>query len=242
MKSRSIDLLVIAFTLLLLSAVIVNALPGGPDSITGGKSERRRENNTGVAVPALAGNVTALDIVGSSITKFWQGYFGNISGTVQLSDANNNSLYNWAAASPSGEIYASRNQQISWNNNIGCANSSTRNSENTFLGSDSTNISDNLNLTFDRPDHPNFFVGSMLMVGCNSTSVNAAGTGAIFWESLLQENTTGTMVYASQIQQDTAGFDGGVHDFQMLVGEPGSGAQTFPAGTTTTYYFFVELG
>ena len=41
MKSRSIDLLVIAFTLLLLSAVIVNALPGGPDSITGGKSERR---------------------------------------------------------------------------------------------------------------------------------------------------------------------------------------------------------
>lgn len=63
---------------------------------------------------ALAGNVTELDIYGYSPTQTWQGYYGNVSGTVQLADANDNVMYNWSLASPEGEVYASENGTIDW--------------------------------------------------------------------------------------------------------------------------------
>jgi hypothetical protein len=64
---------------------------------------------------AMAGNVSGLDVTGFTVTQAWQGYFGNVSGTVQLSDNNDNIMYNWSLASPEGEIYASTNQTIVWN-------------------------------------------------------------------------------------------------------------------------------
>jgi hypothetical protein len=64
---------------------------------------------------AIAGNVTELTVTGFSITQTWQGYFGNVSGTVQLADGSNNVMYNWSLASPEGEIYASTNNSIFWN-------------------------------------------------------------------------------------------------------------------------------
>jgi len=71
---------------------------------------------------ALAGNVTEITVFGYSPTQTWQGYFGNVSGTVQLADANDNVMYNWSLASPEGEIYASREgNTLDWTN-IQCFN------------------------------------------------------------------------------------------------------------------------
>ncbi|HLD55637.1 MAG TPA: hypothetical protein VJB35_05240, partial [Candidatus Nanoarchaeia archaeon] len=65
-------------------------------------------------VAAIAGNVTEINIVGFSTTQSWQGYFGNVSGTLQLADGSDNVMYNWSLASPEGEIYASVNNSINW--------------------------------------------------------------------------------------------------------------------------------
>ena len=65
-------------------------------------------------VQALAGNMTELNIVGYSTTQSWQGYFGNVSGTIQLADANDDVLYNWTLASPQGEVYASTQGSVNW--------------------------------------------------------------------------------------------------------------------------------
>jgi len=62
---------------------------------------------------AIAGNVTELAISGYSITQSWQGYFGNVTGTIMLADNSDNVMYNWSLASPEGEIYASTNDSIS---------------------------------------------------------------------------------------------------------------------------------
>jgi hypothetical protein len=63
---------------------------------------------------AYAGNVTELSVTGYSTTQNWQGYFGNVSGVVQLADSNDNIMYNWTLASPEGEIYASENDSLEW--------------------------------------------------------------------------------------------------------------------------------
>jgi hypothetical protein len=64
---------------------------------------------------AMAGNVSEITVNGYTITQAWQGYFGNVSGTIQLADSSDNVMYNWSLASPEGEIYASTNNSIIWN-------------------------------------------------------------------------------------------------------------------------------
>jgi hypothetical protein len=63
---------------------------------------------------AIAGNVTELVVSGYSTTQTWQGYFGNVSGTIQLADSGDNVMYNWSLASPEGEVYASTNNSVIW--------------------------------------------------------------------------------------------------------------------------------
>ncbi|MBD3252414.1 hypothetical protein GF386_01655 [Candidatus Pacearchaeota archaeon] len=70
---------------------------------------------------AYAGNVTELDITGYTITQNWQGYYGNVSGTIYLADASDNVLYNWSLASPEGEVYAANESSVTWTN-IQCFN------------------------------------------------------------------------------------------------------------------------
>jgi len=66
------------------------------------------------SIQAQAGNVTELNIDGYSTTQTWQGYFGNVTGTIMLGDGSDNVMYNWSLSSPEGEIYASVNDSISW--------------------------------------------------------------------------------------------------------------------------------
>ena len=77
-------------------------------------SDRAPMDAAGQDDNAIAGNITELDVSGYSITQSWQGYFGNVTGTVQLADSADNVMYNWSLASPEGEIYASTNNSIIW--------------------------------------------------------------------------------------------------------------------------------
>ncbi len=70
---------------------------------------------------AIAGNVTEISIVGFSTTLAWQGYYGNVSGSVQLADSDDNIMYNWSLASPEGEVFSSTNSTLIWTN-IQCFN------------------------------------------------------------------------------------------------------------------------
>ena len=63
---------------------------------------------------AIAGNITEMNIYGFTRTQTWQGYMGNVSGTIFLADYWDNQMYNWSLASPSGEVYASRNDTLNW--------------------------------------------------------------------------------------------------------------------------------
>lgn len=106
-----------ALLLVFLSATVLAVEPFGADVNPVSPSDRSSEANYPADFDpnAVAGNITSMDVTGYSITQSWQGYFGNVTGTVMLADSSENIMYNWSLASPEGEIYASTNNTIEWN-------------------------------------------------------------------------------------------------------------------------------
>ena len=214
------------------------------------------ENNA-----AYAGNITELTIRAFAITQTWQGYFGNVTGVIQLADSNDKVMYNWTLANPEGEVYASVNDSIIWAN-IQCLNfsssgdytaeSGTGGSTNLF----GTNLSqletifnivgddvDGVDETFTLFDHDIFYTANreFLANECRSTRIfsnTGDGVDQQFEEVLLYEPASASVVFASLLEEASVlGFDNEDHDFEMLVLEDGHGTDV----ATTPYYFFVEL-
>ena len=208
---------------------------------------------------AHAGNVTELNVFGYSTTRAWQGYFGNVTGVIQLADSSDHIMYNWTSANPRGEVYASRNQSINWNY-IECfnftadgtyADDTPQAGNNSLHGTNYTTLeamynitsgddADSVNNTFAYNNHPLFYTNNLDFTAgeCNSTRLyNSTGQGQ-FDEVLMYEPTGRSVIFNSIINRDADGFDGRTHDFEMLVLEDGHQTDTSP----TTYYFYVELG
>jgi hypothetical protein len=231
-------------------------------NVSAGTSERASPDSP-QGFDAQAGNVTELNIFGYTVTQSWQGYFGNVTGVIQLSDGSDNSMYNWSLVSPEGEVYASTSDSIQWKD-IECFNftaTGTYADDSSNAGGTSlygTNISlleSAFNITSDDVDgvdetftfygegtHDLFYTNNLEFSEgeCRSTRVYSdAGTGEsnAFEEVLLYDSSTQSVVFASLLEEDLLGFDARHHDFEMLVLEDGHGTDT----STTQYYFYVEL-
>ncbi|MBR9699465.1 hypothetical protein GOV09_03360 [Candidatus Woesearchaeota archaeon] len=101
MKLKVIVLLLVLAT----AALYVAALPEGPSTLSVASSSRRIVTDAS-NVSALAGNVSQLNIAAQSTSQSWQGYYGNITGTLVLDTSSGFRLYEWSVANPSGEVYA----------------------------------------------------------------------------------------------------------------------------------------
>lgn len=102
----------ICLTVFLLALSLVSAAPSGGVLTP-------LSNSTAPADPAgshaaIAGNVTEMNIYGYTTTAAWQGYYGNVTGVIQLTDGSDNAMFNWTLANPRGEVYASTTNSITW--------------------------------------------------------------------------------------------------------------------------------
>ncbi len=226
------------FTLLALLQPAA-AVPVSATGLTpGAASQRNLSTMNATNVSAQGGYVTPLDINGMSITQSWQGYYGNISGNIILADANNKSLYEWGnGTSINGEIYASRSDTIDWSS-IDCATPVHVAAEELYLDQASSD-GDSVTNTFNGTAHTAFLVGGRTMDYCPSTYTFVDGAvQTTDFEMILLADVNDEIVYATIIDNDSTGYNGATHDFQMLVAEnekPGN------AGGTP-YFFFTELG
>jgi hypothetical protein len=190
-------------------------------------------------VSAQGGNVTQVNIDALTVTRTWQGYFGNVTGNIHLDDASNNSFYIWGnATSLSGEVFASRNSSPQWSS-INCTNGSQRSREETYLGVAATD-GDSVTNTFNRTTHPSFNVGlrPILQNSCLSTNafVNGANQTTRFYQVLLSDVNNQT-IYTTLLENDQTAYNGQTADFQLLVGEN----EHDGSSGSTSYYFFVEI-
>jgi len=234
-------------------AQVIPTEPEGPTTLDIINSTRRIPAGA-AAIPALAGNVTQLSISANTVTQTWQAYYGNITGTITLDDASNNTIYNWQLASPEGEIYASEAAIDFSYGNIACYDFNYSQvgdssyeilSEYEGLLGLETDDADGIDETFrESRVYDSFYVGSRHIdntsVTCPTTQMYVQDDQqdqGLFQELLLYDNSSDKLVYTAIIEQDVLGFDDRYWDFEMIVGENGHAGDT----TTTTYYFYVEL-
>jgi len=250
--------------LAVLTITVVSALPSGPTQpIVPAKSERY-PTWVPQTVAAEAGNVTEFNTNGSSITRTWQGYFGNITGMIVLGDANNNTLYDWYLASPQGEIYAVRNAIVPTWTSVRCADQTELQAEDVALGVNESVDEDAVNLTFvigGAPDqkarypasdftHPLFYVANQTIVD-NSCPVvtlyNSSREPSPYFKEVMLSDGSANMIYTGIIAHtlnpfaESDGFDARTHDFEMIVGENGHGNDIGPSAIISTYWFYLEL-
>ena len=252
MKGRQIFILLLVIGAI-LGATLVSAqqtnVPLGAETVTPIQTETANLSNYNPATTeAQAGNLTELSISGVTQTKSWQGYYGNVSGTIILEDAQGNRFYDWTAAEPQGEIYTSINQTIDWTT-VECSPILDDNTQSTFWNGVygiTDQDYDTINKTYNKTDHPTFYVGTRTQTGCPTTYtfVNNAAQSSDFPAVLLSSDSNSTLIYTSIIENKTdgaregiTGFDGNNWDFQVLVNEDGQ----LGNDVTTTYYFWVEI-
>ncbi len=180
---------------------------------------------------ALAGNVTYFDVFGYTTTQSWQGYYGDVSGTIELASGSESVLYNWSVVSASGEVYASRTFDVNFAS-IGCADAGEISGEESAMGQESGDV-DSVSNTFNQNNHPGFYVGSIEITLDACKSANLFGSGD-FYETLLADDAS-NIVYTS-ILGGGQGFDGNNYDFEMIVSENGK-----DDNIPTLYYFYAEF-
>ena len=183
------------------------------------------------------GTITTVNINTTTQNPHWKAYVGNITGSLALSDASGNSVYDWGITSMEGEVYATRKSSVVDWSSIVCANATHIQAEETALNMTSSSEDSILN-TFNQTSHPGFYAGltSVAADSCNSTNlyVNSAASSD-FAELLLYDGAD--VIYASLIEDSVTGFDGTEYDFQMILPDSGlEGSQT-----PKVYYFYVEL-
>jgi len=187
---------------------------------------------------SFAGNLTELAVFGRTITQSWQGYYGNVSGSIVLKDGTGNVFYNWSVVNPTGEVYVSRSSGVNFAN-ISCASSSDISIEEDNSGQNASDV-DSISNTFSVTDHPSFYVGHKEISenSCFSTNIfDLSGvSSSSFYEVLLSDNSA-NLVYTAILERDVLGFDLKSHDFEVIVSEDGHRSDTF----TTPYYFYVEF-
>ncbi|MGV8087054.1 MAG: hypothetical protein ACP5N1_05485 [Candidatus Woesearchaeota archaeon] len=195
--------------------------------------------NDAVPIAAAASNITELSFDTQVVTNTWQGYYGKLTGNIQLTDANASVMYNWELVSPTGEVYATRSPSVEWSN-IRCANISELMQEDILLGVPS-NASDSVVNTFNNNSNfDEFFTGfNKINISQNCYAIHLNDeTGAQstdYAEVLLSDSSL--IVYTAMLDPNALGFDGNDYDFEMIVGENGHNDDT----TMTTYYFYLEI-
>jgi hypothetical protein len=230
-------LMLLMLIILLGSAMFSIADPTGA-TIVSNTSQTPTSASAGTVTTA-GGSFTTLILNATMQTPRWKAYVGNASGRFSLQDATNMSIYDWDLAAVSGEVYASRNNSITWSS-IRCAVNATVATEQVQLNITTTK-EDSINRTFNNTVHRGFYVGTTLIANSTcraiATYVNnsrqAAAENASFQEILLDD--TQRLVYVTLLEQDRQGYNNAPFDFQMIVAESEFNPSPSP------YYFWVEL-
>lgn len=229
-------------------SIIAGTDPEPPTNITIVTSSTRTPNQA-QNISAIAGNVTQINIYAYTQTRTWQGYYGNITGTITLDDSQGHTVYDWETTNPSGQIYASTTQVNFAAGNVECYNFSRTGSGYLNLSAYESSLgltptsADGINETFNETNNfDSFYVGvTYINRTCpvvylyNASNQSSPNT---YQEVLLYDLAANNTVFTSIIRPGgILGFNNEMWDFQMIVAEKGHGGDT----QTTPYFFYISL-
>ncbi|MFH1211687.1 MAG: hypothetical protein V1659_02040 [Candidatus Woesearchaeota archaeon] len=218
--TKKFNSLVVFTAVILALAYAVSAAPYGAN-VTAGVQERRADSSADTVVTE-GGNITEVNVSGNQITSKWAGFFGVISGGIELADASNNKFYEWTVSDVTNAVvFASEDTVSDWGS---VAAGDTAN----MPANVKTAAADNYTNTFNE-------TGAF-----NSSTLNV---GSVPYAKTWQSGTQGTLktyylldgsdiICAGLADDGATGFNGDTVDYQILI--PGMGVKS-------TWYFYMEL-
>lgn len=235
-KISSFCMLAIGFWLFIASVGFVLADPTGPDSINITENSSWAGSGTGALVNTSGGYLSVINVSANVQNVRWKAFVGWIQGSFTLDDSSGNSVYDWSSSTSGGEVYATRaSGSITWGS-IGCATGGQIDTEDTVMEHTGE---DNISSTFSGTNTGTYTVaGTGIGAGtCSATYsyVNNVTQSSAFEEFILYDSSN--IVFAANIEDAVAGYDGADYDFQMIV--PENGNSSFQS--STSYYLYVEL-
>ncbi len=265
---RTVIFVLFVFSVINLIVTFVYATPIGPTVIIWGNTTKNATQSTkvnasinGTLTPG--GYIFTAGLTSIQKNSRWKAYVGNVTGTLVLDDADDNTIFQWSlGTSFSGNVLATRaSGNINWSG-INCtwiyegsrryneSNRSAEEAENAALSHTSKN--DNITATFSKANHSSIQIGG-ITIGKNdcfslqtrqkdneqvfSDSNNANFTEVILYDAAFNKSG-GNIVYQTKIENDITGYrSDSTYDFQMMLPENGLASWA----SSTAYYFYVEL-
>ncbi len=222
MDRKTLIIILSIAILSILSYMATGAFQGG--EVTPGRNGSITETTAG-SLDAEGGNVTELNITATVSTERWQGYYGNVSGQLQLGDGTD-VFYDFSAATALA-VFASTSNSFDFSllNNVTAAAVDTAWSYNS--GNDQA------------ADIFTSYTANVSNVSTPPTVQLTTGAGNTVWNSTALSN--GTTVdkthFAFGVNVSSSAnavcFNGDTCDYELMVPADGLG--------TDTYYFYVEI-
>jgi hypothetical protein len=236
-KSRNFLTFILIFGILLSLNLIFAATPQYPD-ITSVNNSTSSNVNIGF-FNISGGYISTINLDASFQNDRWKAFVGNVTGKYTLDDESGSTIFDWTFSTITGRVYTTRDSgTVEWAS-ISCADTQEMIYENGNM-SHSNVSSDNLTRTFNKTTHTAFYaagtyIGTDLCSYGLTTFKNDLPQTTDFEEIVLHDGTS--IIYATILEDNVAGYDNALFDFQMLVPENGTAGY---AGATP-YYIYVEL-
>lgn len=221
MSNKIMLLSFLVFAVAGLALAPVMAQPAGGEVDIG--ASERGEGTAADTVIAEGGNVTQVNVSGTSITGRWAGFWGTISGGIALSDASNNSFYEWTVSDVTGSVVYAADGSVSDWTTVTAASSSD---QITFVDEPAT---DNFTNTFTgTDDFSSASIATIPSVPVATTLQNDSSTNLRTFALMAGS----TRLFAAVADAGEVGFNSETVDYQLLA----------PADSgTVTYTFYLEL-
>lgn len=209
---------------LALGISLVQAAPQDAQSTAG--STGQYSTSAANTVSAEGGNVTQVNVSSDSSTGKWQGFWGNISGSLQLGDGSA-TFYDWSSVSFQA-VYASPGNSITWGSLTSLSgNLTAKDTDYGFTSSDADSINNTMT-------GASCNAGTEIASADGVTPYNSSGSAGS-WETCIAEDTSdlaGTVFGTNIISAGADAYNGDNVQYQLMV--PVNGA-------TQNYYFYLEI-
>jgi hypothetical protein len=231
MKLKSV---IYAFLGIMLLASVAFAIIGGAQ--VGPEVERGRWTPTANSVDTEGGNVSGVNVSGSVLSSKWASFYGNVTGSIVLTDsAGDNNVYEWAwSPDDGGEVCLSQDSTYDfWGSSevtgqnvdlaFGFSTSDTDSAANTY-----NDASCFLTLEVRPGDNVIYTAGTYLS--------NGGSTGySTFQNCPIKQTGTPTnethIAFCTNISASGKNYNNESANYEVMV----------PTTGTDTYYFFVDL-
>ena len=213
----------IAVLMILGGIAMAAGAPGGAQT-TIGPSESG-SGTTSETANLTGGNVTEVNITGNQITGNWGGFYGSISGGIQLADSSSNLFYEWTVTDyTNATVYVANDSVSDW----ASLAAATNGDQPSYIQGSGT---DNWTNTFSANEA--FSSASLGPIAATPyTDTFNSSQAATFRTYSLHAPTENAYVYAGRAINNGNGFNNEVVDYQILA----------PANSgLVSYQFYLEL-